>query len=111
MKNCPFWLPMKLLFKPTDPRYSVFHKILSAKDMPRLFMGSIQERRAFFGCDMNTLAGSVLSRLATLWHSRASAVGGLVAMADFVPGVKHTRARVWLRRPADGCLVAAVLAW
>ncbi len=72
---------------------------------------SIQERRAFFGCDMNTLAGSVLSRLATLWHSRASAVGGLVAMADFVPGVKHTRARVWLRRPADGCLVAAVLAW
>ncbi len=40
MKNCPFWLPMKLLFKPTDPRYSVFHKILSAKDMPRLFMGS-----------------------------------------------------------------------
>ena len=40
MKNCPFWLPMKLLFKPTDPPYSVFHKILNAKDMPRLFMGS-----------------------------------------------------------------------
>ncbi len=88
-----------------------FHKPLIASDMLPVSMGSIQERRAFFGCDMNTLAGSVLSRLATLWHSRASAVGGLVAMADFVHGVKHTRARVWLRRPADGCLVAAVLAW
>jgi hypothetical protein len=43
--------------------------------------------------------------------SSSSAVGGLVAMAEFVPGVKHTRVRVWLRRPADGCLVAAVLAW
>jgi len=38
-------------------------------------------------------------------------VGGLVAMADFVPGVKHTRRRVWLRRPADGCLVAVLLAF
>src|SRR5215475_6832221 len=72
---------------------------------------SSQERRAFLGCDMNTSAGSALWRLVALWQNRVSAVGGLVAMADVVPGVKHTRARVWLRRPADGCLVAAVLAF
>ena len=79
----------------------------------------MQERRAFFGCCMNTMAArGVVARLAALWRgsrrcgkSRGSAVGGLVAMAEFVPGVKHTRARVWLRRPADGCLVAAVLAF
>jgi hypothetical protein len=47
MKNCPFWLPMKLLFKPTDPRYSVFRKVLNAKDMPRLFMGSRKEESPF----------------------------------------------------------------
>jgi len=41
---------------------------------------------------------------------RASTVGDLAVMAEFVPGVKQTRRRVWLRCIADGCLVAVLLA-
>jgi hypothetical protein len=37
-------------------------------------------------------------------------VAGLAVMAEFVPGVKQTRVRVWLRWMADGCLVAVLLA-
>src|SRR5271165_4366406 len=40
---------------------------------------------------------------------RASTVGGSAVMAGFVPGVKQTRRRVWLRCIADGCLVAVLL--
>src|SRR5262252_6322988 len=31
-----------------------FHNTLTVRTLLRVFMGSIQERRAFFGCDMNT---------------------------------------------------------
>ena len=43
--------------------------------------------------------------------NRASTVDDLAVMAEFVPGVKQTRRRVWLRCIADGCLVAVLLAF
>jgi hypothetical protein len=44
---------------------------------------SIQKRRAFFGCDMNTFAGSVLSRFAVLWQKLSKRGGWLGSYGRF----------------------------
>src|SRR5215469_15499688 len=45
-----------------------FHNTLTVRTLLRVFMGSIQERRAFFGCDMNTWEPKIHEKLPISQH-------------------------------------------
>src|SRR5215469_17153468 len=75
-----------------------FHNTLTVRTLLRVFMGSIQERRALFGCDMNTWEPKIHEKLPISQHidrqDLATSVHGefefdLVALPRVIPRISR----------------------